>query len=382
MLPQAKRLNDVKEYYFSTKLREVRSLIDQGKPIINLGIGSPDLAPPATVMDALKNADIHGYQSYQGLPELRKAMAVFYKKYYKVDLTFENEVLPLMGSKEGILHISMAFLNEGDQVLIPDPGYPTYASVTKLIQAVPLTYALKEGNNWWPDFEEIEKSDLSKVKIMWVNYPHMPTGSNASQKLFEELIAFGKKHRILIVNDNPYSFVLNDHPKSILSVSGAKDIAIELNSLSKTFNMAGWRVGMVVGHKTYLDAILKVKSNMDSGMYYGIQKGAVEALGLSSDWFDDMNKVYKERREIIWKICEQLDCTYDRESSGLFVWAKIPSNTNSTELTDHILYDYDVFITPGVVFGSQGEGFIRFSLCVDRSKMMEVLGRLNKPQIS
>jgi LL-diaminopimelate aminotransferase len=382
MLPQAKRLNDVKEYYFSTKLREVRSLIDQGKPIINLGIGSPDLAPPATVMDALKNADIHGYQSYQGLPELRKAMAVFYKKYYKVDLTFENEVLPLMGSKEGILHISMAFLNEGDQVLIPDPGYPTYASVTKLIQAVPITYALKEGNNWWPDFEEIEKSDLSKVKIMWVNYPHMPTGSNASQKLFEELIAFGKKHRILIVNDNPYSFVLNDHPKSILSVSGAKDIAIELNSLSKTFNMAGWRVGMVVGHKTYLDAILKVKSNMDSGMYYGIQKGAVEALGLSSDWFDDMNKVYKERREIIWKICEQLDCTYDRESSGLFVWAKIPSNTNSTELTDHILYDYDVFITPGIVFGSQGEGFIRFSLCVDRSKMMEVLGRLNKPQIS
>ena len=381
MLPQAKRLNDVKEYYFSTKLREVRSLIDQGKPIINLGIGSPDLAPPATVMDALKNADIHGYQSYQGLPELRKAMAVFYKKYYKVDLTFENEVLPLMGSKEGILHISMAFLNEGDQVLIPDPGYPTYASVTKLIQAVPLTYALKEGNNWWPDFEEIEKSDLSKVKIMWVNYPHMPTGSNASQKLFEELIAFGKKHRILIVNDNPYSFVLNDHPKSILSVSGAKDIAIELNSLSKTFNMAGWRVGMVVGHKTYLDAILKVKSNMDSGMYYGIQKGAVEALGLSSDWFDDMNKVYKERREIIWKICEQLDCTYDRESSGLFVWAKIPSNTNSTELTDHILYDYDVFITPGIVFGSQGEGFIRFSLCVDRSKMIEVLGRLNKPQI-
>ncbi|MGB5323392.1 pyridoxal phosphate-dependent aminotransferase [Lutimonas sp.] len=382
MLPQAKRLNDVKEYYFSTKLREVRSLIDQGKPIINLGIGSPDLAPPATVMDALKNADIHGYQSYQGLPELRKAMALFYKKYYKVDLTFENEVLPLMGSKEGILHISMAFLNEGDQVLIPDPGYPTYSSVTKLIQAVPITYALKEGNNWWPDFEEIEKSDLSKVKIMWVNYPHMPTGSNASQKLFEELIAFGKKHRILIVNDNPYSFVLNDHPKSILSVSGAKDIAIELNSLSKTFNMAGWRVGMVVGHKTYLDAILKVKSNMDSGMYYGIQKGAVEALGLSSDWFDDMNKVYKERREIIWKICEQLDCTYDKESSGLFVWAKIPSNTNSTELTDHILYDYDVFITPGIVFGSQGEGFIRFSLCVDRSKMMEVLGRLNKPQIS
>lgn len=382
MLPQAKRLNDVKEYYFSTKLREVRSLIDQGKPIINLGIGSPDLAPPATVMDALKNADVHGYQSYQGLPELRKAMALFYKKYYGVNLAFENEVLPLMGSKEGILHISMAFLNEGDQVLIPDPGYPTYASVTKLIQAVPLTYALKENNNWWPDFKEIEKSDLTKVKIMWVNYPHMPTGSNANKQLFEELIAFGKKHQILIVNDNPYSFVLNDDPKSILSVSGAKDIAIELNSLSKTFNMAGWRVGMVVGHKTYLDAILKVKSNMDSGMYFGIQKGAIEALGLSSDWFEDMNKEYKKRREVIWKICEQLDCTYDKESSGLFVWAKIPSNMNSTALTDQILYNHDVFITPGTVFGSQGEGYIRFSLCIDESKMMEVLKRLNKAEIS
>jgi len=381
MLPQAKRLNDVKEYYFSIKLKEVRSLIDQGKPIINLGIGSPDLDPPVTVMDALKNADTHGYQSYQGLPELRKAMAVFYKKYYGVDLGFENEVLPLMGSKEGILHISLAFLNEGDEVLIPDPGYPTYASVTKLIQAVPLTYALKEDNNWWPDFKEIEKSDLTKVKIMWVNYPHMPTGSNASKELFEELVAFGKKHQILIVNDNPYSFVLNNDPKSILSVSGAKEIAIELNSLSKTFNMAGWRVGMVVGHKTYLEAILKVKSNMDSGMYFGIQKGAIEALGLSSDWFDDMNKVYKKRRDIIWKICKQLGCTYDKESSGLFVWAKIPSHMDSTALTDQILYNHDVFITPGIVFGSQGEGYIRFSLCVEESKMMEVLKRLNKSEI-
>jgi len=381
MLPQAKRLNDVKEYYFSIKLKEVRSLIDQGKPIINLGIGSPDLAPPVTVMDALKNADTHGYQSYQGLPDLRKAMSLFYKKYYRVNLGFENEVLPLMGSKEGILHISMAFLNEGDEVLIPDPGYPTYASVTKLIQAVPLTYALKESNNWWPDFKEIEKSDLTKVKIMWVNYPHMPTGSNASKQLFEELIAFGKKHQILIVNDNPYSFVLNDDPKSILSVSGAKDIAIELNSLSKTFNMAGWRVGMVVGHKIYLDAILKVKSNMDSGMYFGIQKGAIEALGLSRDWFDDMNKVYKKRREIIWEICDQLNCTYDRESSGLFVWAKIPSHMDSTALTDQILYNHDVFITPGTVFGSQGEGFIRFSLCVDESKIKEVLNRLKKSEI-
>lgn len=382
MLPIAKRLNDVKEYYFSIKLREVRSLIAQGKPIINLGIGSPDLAPPETVIRALKNADVHGYQSYQGLPELRKAMASFYKRYYGVDLGFEHEILPLMGSKEGIMHISMAFLNEGDQVLIPDPGYPTYASVARLIQAVPVTYALSASNTWWPDFKELEKSDLSKVKIMWVNYPHMPTGSNASKKLFEELVAFGKKHQILIVNDNPYSFVLNDNPKSILSVTGAKDTAIELNSLSKTFNMAGWRVGMVVGHAEYLDAILKVKSNMDSGMYYGIQQGAIEALGLSSEWFDQMNMVYKKRRAIIWEICDQLKCTYDRESSGLFVWAKIPSNKTSQQMTDQLLYENNVFITPGTVFGSQGEGYIRFSLCVEEDKIKEVSHRLSKYQVS
>ena len=382
MLPIAKRLNDVKEYYFSIKLREVRSLIAQGKPIINLGIGSPDLAPPETVTRALKNADIHGYQSYQGLPELRKAMASFYKRYYGVDLGFEHEILPLMGSKEGILHISMAFLNEGDQVLIPDPGYPTYASVAKLIQAVPVTYALRANNKWWPDFKELEKSDLSKVKIMWVNYPHMPTGSNATKKLFEELVAFGIKHQILIVNDNPYSFVLNDNPKSILSVTGAKDTAIELNSLSKTFNMAGWRVGMVVGHAEYLDAILKVKSNMDSGMYYGIQQGAIEALGLSSEWFGQMNTVYKKRRAIIWEICDQLKCTYDRESSGLFVWAKIPSNKTSQQMTDQLLYENNVFITPGTVFGPQGEGYIRFSLCVHEDKIKEVSHRLSKYQVS
>ncbi len=382
MLPIAKRLNDVKEYYFSIKLREVRSLIAQGKPIINLGIGSPDLAPPETVTRALKNSDVHGYQSYQGLPELRKAMASFYKRYYGVDLGFEHEILPLMGSKEGILHISMAFLNEGDEVLIPDPGYPTYASVARLIQAVPVTYALSASNTWWPDFKELEKSDLSKVKIMWVNYPHMPTGSNASKKLFEELVAFGKKHQVLIVNDNPYSFVLNDSPKSILSVSGAKDTAIELNSLSKTFNMAGWRVGMVVGHAEYLDAILKVKSNMDSGMYYGIQQGAIEALGLSSEWFDQMNMVYKKRRAIIWEICDQLKCTYDRESSGLFVWAKIPSNKTSQQMTDQLLYENNVFVTPGTVFGSQGEGYIRFSLCVEEDKIKEVSHRLSKYQVS
>ena len=382
MLPTAKRLNDVKEYYFSIKLREVRSLIDQGKPIINLGIGSPDLSPPETVINALKNADTHGYQSYQGLPELRKSIASFYQKHYGVDLSFENQILPLMGSKEGILHISMAFLNKGDKVLIPNPGYPTYASVTKLIEAEPVFYNLEEKNQWWPDLKAIEKNDLTNVKIMWVNYPHMPTGSNGNEQLFKELIAFGKKHQILIVNDNPYSFVLNDKPQSILSVSGAKDVAIELNSLSKSFNMAGWRVGMVVGHENHIGAILKVKSNMDSGMFYGIQKGAIEALSLSSDWFDSMNQIYKERRNIIWNICDALNCTYDKDSSGLFVWAKIPSGKKSEEITDMILYNQDVFITPGTVFGDQGEGYIRFSLCIDKDSMIEVLDRIKKMELS
>jgi len=378
MLAKAKRLNDVKEYYFSIKLKEVRSLIEQGKPIINLGIGSPDLAPPESVINALKNADTHGYQSYQGLPELRKAIASFYGKNYGVSLNFQNQILPLMGSKEGILHISMAFLNKGDKVLIPNPGYPTYQSVTRLLEAEPLFYNLNEDKNWWPDLKEIEKNDLSKVKIMWVNYPHMPTGSNADEKLFSELIDFGKKHQILIVNDNPYSFVLNNKPKSILSVEGALDIAIELNSLSKTFNMAGWRVGMVVGHENYLEAVLKVKSNMDSGMFYGIQKGAIEALSLSSDWFDEMNQIYQKRRDIVWKICDQLNCTYDKDSSGLFVWAKIPEGKKSEEVTDNILYNHDVFITPGTVFGTQGEGYIRFSLCIDEKQIQEVHERLTK----
>lgn len=380
MISVANRLNDVKEYYFSIKLKEVRSLIEQGKPIINLGIGSPDLSPPESVTRALYEADIHGYQSYQGLPELRKAMAGFYRKYYDVELNFDAEVLPLMGSKEGIMHISMAFLNKGDHVLIPDPGYPTYASVSKLIETVPVKYKLSEENNWWPDFKALEDLDLSKVKIMWVNYPHMPTGSNGNQALFEALVAFGKKHNILIVNDNPYSFILNDDPRSILSVSGAKDVAIELNSLSKTFNMAGWRVGMVVGQKTFLDSILKVKSNMDSGMYFGIQKGAIAALNISRDWFSEMNEVYKKRRQVVWEICDLLGCTYDKESSGLFVWARIPDNKTSEALTDQILYEHDVFVTPGTVFGNQGQGYIRFSLCLSEDKIREVLERLTKSE--
>ena len=378
MIPVANRLNTVKEYYFSIKLREVRNLIQEGKPIINLGIGSPDLEPPTEVLKALSKANIHGYQNYQGIPELRQAIAKFYRTYYDVKLKPENEILPLMGSKEGILHISMAYLNNGDEVLVPNPGYPTYTSVTNLVQAKPIFYDLTEANDWQPDFEALEKRDLSKVKIMWVNYPHMPTGSNASDGLFEKLIAFAKKHKILIINDYPYSFILNEKPKSILSVKGAKDVAIELNSLSKTFNMAGWRVGMVVGSKKYLDNILKVKSNMDSGMYYGIQKGAIAALNLSNKWFDQINNIYKKRRKIIWDICDKINCTYDINSTGLFVWAKIPKGKTSNEICDELLYNHDVFITPGNIFGSNGENYIRFSLCITEDKIQEVLTRVSK----
>ena len=380
MIESAKRLNTVKEYYFSKKLREVRGLMAAGKPIINMGIGSPDLKPPAKVLEAiqgsLNDVSAHKYQSYQGLPELRNAITNFYKNKYSVFTNPENEVLPLMGSKEGIMHISMAFLNEGDKVLIPNPGYPTYTSVTKLVGAEPLFYNLSDATNWQPNFTKLEQQDLSDVKIMWVNYPHMPTGANATLETFEKLVAFGKKHQILIINDNPYSFILNDNPISILQVAGAKDIALELNSLSKTFNMAGWRVGMVLGNTNFINEILKVKSNMDSGMFYGIQKGAVEALQLSDNWFIAQNKVYQERRKLIWQLADKLDAKYSENATGLFVWAKIPEGKKSEEVTDAVLYDKDIFITPGTIFGSQGEGYIRFSLCVTKEIIKEAINRL------
>ncbi|MFN0728061.1 pyridoxal phosphate-dependent aminotransferase [Polaribacter gochangensis] len=379
MIEAAKRLNTVEEYYFSTKLREVRALAASGKPIINMGIGSPDLQPPTKVIEAIQqsfnDASAHKYQSYQGLPELRSAISEFYKQNFKVALNLENEILPLMGSKEGVMHISMAFLNEGDQVLIPNPGYPTYSSVTKLVGAAPVFYNLDETHHWQPNFDELEQQDLSKVKMMWINYPHMPTGTNALKETFKKLIAFGKKYQILIVNDNPYSFILNENPISILEVDGAKDIALELNSLSKTFNMAGWRVGMVLGNSNYINQILKIKSNMDSGMFYGIQKGAIEALHVSDDWFKNQNKEYKERRNLIWKLADKLQCTYDKNSTGLFVWAKTPEGKTSEEVTDHILYERDIFIAPGTVFGSNGEGYIRFSLCVSKEIIKEAIGR-------
>ncbi|HLP65626.1 pyridoxal phosphate-dependent aminotransferase [Flavobacterium sp.] len=381
MITTAQRLQTVQEYYFSRKLREVNQLISEGKPVINMGIGSPDAAPHPTVISAIQSSmfDVkaHEYQSYQGLPEMRKGFADFYKNQFDVSLDFNTEILPLMGSKEGIMHISLAFLNEGDEVLIPNPGYPTYASVTELVQAQPICYDLKEVNNWQPDFEQLEQLDLSKVKLMWVGYPHMPTGANATFELYEKLIAFGKKHSILIVNDNPYSFVLNDNPLSILQVDGAKDIALELNSLSKTFNMAGWRVGMVCGKKEFIDSILKVKSNMDSGMFYGIQKGAVAALKLGKEWFKSQNEMYTKRRNLIFQLAEKLGCTYDEKSVGLFVWAKLPSGSSSEQFIDELLYEKHLFLTPGTIFGSNGEGYIRFSLCVKEEKIKEAIQRID-----
>jgi len=382
MITTANRLNTVEEYYFSSKLREVRQLMADGKPIINMGIGSPDLAPSKAVIEAIQNAmhdeNAHQYQSYQGLPELRKAMADFYKNNFKVAANPANEILPLMGSKEGILHISMAFLNEGDQVLIPNPGYPTYTSVTKLVGAEAVYYDLIADTNWEPDFEVLEKMDLSKVKIMWLSYPHMPTGATGSLELFEKAVAFAKKHQILLVNDNPYSFVLNDNPISILKIDGANEVALELNSLSKTFNMAGWRVGMVLGNPELIDAVLKVKSNMDSGMFYGIQKGAIEALKSDTSWFDTQNAIYSKRRELTFKLAEKLGCTFDRDSVGLFVWAKLPAGIDSAEqFIDGILYGKSIFITPGTIFGSNGEGFIRFSLCAPAEQVQEAIDRFN-----
>ncbi len=379
MIATADRLHSVQEYYFSRKLREVRQLISEGKPVINMGIGSPDLAPDITVIEAMQKAmfddKAHEYQSYQGLPELRKGMADFYKNHFNVDLDFNTEVLPLMGSKEGIMHISLAFLNQGDEVLIPNPGYPTYASVTELVQAKAVYYDLSAATNWQPDFDALEKLDLSKVKLMWVSYPHMPTGVNGTLELFEKLIAFGKKHTILIVNDNPYSFVLNGNPLSILQVEGSSAIALELNSLSKTYNMAGWRVGMVLGNPTLIDAVLKVKSNMDSGMFYGIQKGAIEALKLGSDWFEKQNEIYTKRRNLIYKLAEKLNCVFDKDSVGLFVWAKLPANILSEKFIDEVLLEKHIFITPGTIFGSNGEGYIRFSLCVTEEKIAEAISR-------
>ncbi len=376
----ANRLNSVQEYYFSKKLREVRELMAQGKPIINMGIGSPDLAPSpevlTTLRDSITDAGAHQYQSYQGLPELRAAIAEFYQQKFGVSLDPAHGVLPLMGSKEGIMHISMAFLNVGDEVLLPNPGYPTYGSVTKLVEAVPRTYDLSEENGWFPDLEALSKEDLSKVKLMWVSYPHMPTGATATMEQLRSLVEFAKANNILLVNDNPYSFVLSSNPTSILSIEGALDCTLELNSLSKTFNMAGWRVGMVLGNAENINAVLKVKSNMDSGMFYGIQKGAIAALQSGPEWFAELDKVYAKRRKLMFQLVEKLGCEYSEDAVGMFVWCKLPEGApSSEEFVDEVLYDKNIFIAPGTIFGSNGEGYIRFSLCVKEEKIKEAIER-------
>jgi len=381
MIDQSRRLNSVEEYYFSKKLREVSKMVQNGEPIINMGVGSPDLFPSKNVINEIKssltNPSAHKYQSYQGIPELREAISQFYQKYFCINLNPLNEVLPLMGSKEGIMHISLAFLNAGDEVLIPNPGYPTYSSVTKLVEASPVFYDLNSENNWFPNLSDIEKRDLSKVKIMWINYPHMPTGASADLSKFEELVKFAKRNNILLVNDNPYSFILNDNFLSLLGVKNSKNYVLELNSLSKSFNMSGWRVGMLVGSSKNIEKVLKVKSNMDSGMFYGIQKGAISALNLDSSWFEDLNKIYSERRKLIWKLAEKLNCSFDKSSKGLFVWAKLPDNIKSSEkFIDKILNENKIFIAPGTIFGSNGEGYIRFSLCIDEYKIEEAINRI------
>jgi len=376
----ADRLNTVKEYYFSTKLREVRELMAKGRPIINMGVGSPDLAPSeaviASMQSALSQPGAHQYQSYQGLPELRAAFASFYDRKFNVSLAAQTEILPLMGSKEGIMHISMAFLNVGDEVLIPNPGYPTYTSVTDLVGAKALMYDLTEENDWLPDMEKLRQLDLSKVKLMWISYPNMPTGARITLEKMEELVVFAKEHHILLVNDNPYSFVLNNAPTSIFQVAGAKEVALELNSLSKTFNMAGWRVGMVSGNAEHLTAVLKIKSNMDSGMFYGVQQGAITALNSGDEWFQELDSTYHKRRELMFQLVDLIGATYDPNAAGMFIWAKLPEGAKASEaFIDELLYDKDLFIAPGTIFGSKGEGYIRFSLCVTEEKIKEAIGR-------
>jgi aspartate/methionine/tyrosine aminotransferase len=380
MIRTADRLHTVEEYYFSKKLREVRELVAQGRPIINMGIGSPDLAPSEEVMKTmtavLNDKGAHQYQSYQGLPELREAIADFYASKFGVTANPLNEILPLMGSKEGIMHISMAFLNPGDEVLIPNPGYPTYTSVTKLVGGIARQYMLSAEDHWFPDLEALQKEDLSKVKLMWVSYPHMPTGATATKNQLQKLVEFAKKNNLLLVNDNPYSFVLGKNPLSILEIEGAKEFALELNSLSKTFNMAGWRVGMVLGSSDHINAILKVKSNMDSGMFYGIQKGAIAALQSGTDWFEALDRIYSARRELMFELVDKLGGSYDRESVGMFVWAQLPKGIDSAEqFVDDVLYNKNIFIAPGTIFGSNGEGYIRFSLCVTEEKIKEAINR-------
>lgn len=379
----AKRLDGIGEYYFSQKLREIDELNNQGKNIINLGIGSPDLPPHPDVIQTLNEnsikASTHAYQSYKGSPVFRKAIAEWYQNWYKVALDANNEILPLIGSKEGIMHICMTFLNSGDEVLIPNPGYPTYKAAATLAGATCIEYSLSQSNNWQPNFSAIEANDLNRVKLMFVNYPHMPTGQLATVELFKQLVAFAKKHSILLVHDNPYSFILNSDPMSLLQVEGAKDCVIELNSLSKSHNMAGWRIGMLCGNKNLLNEVLRFKSNMDSGMFLPLQLAAAKALTLDKEWHNTLNNIYAERREKIFELLNLLNCSYSKLQVGMFVWAAIPPGfKDGYELSDKILYQSNVFITPGGIFGGEGNKYIRVSLCCSIENINEAIRRIKK----
>ena len=380
----ANRLATVQEYYFSRKLKEVAQLNAEGKDIISLAIGSPDMPPSKATIDKLcevvRQDNAHGYQPTMGTPELRQAMAHFYKKWFHVDLDPNTEIQPLIGSKEGILHVTLAFVNPGEEVLVPNPGYPTYTSLSKILGAKVVNYNLKEDNNWQPDFDTLEQMDLSHVKLMWTNYPNMPTGANAQIETYQKLVDFAKRHNIVVVNDNPYSFILNEHPISLLQVPGAKDCCIEFNSMSKSHNMPGWRVGMCASNSTFIQWILKIKSNIDSGTFRGIQLAAAEAYNNTEEWHHQANIVtYKERREIAEEIMKALHCSYDPKPVGMFLWGKIPNHySNAEELTEKVLHQARVFITPGFIFGSNGERYIRISLCAKKEKMTEALNRIKE----
>ncbi len=376
------RLSGIGEYYFSKKLREMDRLNQEGKNVLNLGIGSPDLDPPEEVKKALVNGlndpNFHRYQSYKGIPELRSGFSDWYKKFYNVTLDPDTEILPLMGSKEGIMHICMAFLNEGDEVLIPNPGYPTYASAVKLAGSTPNYYDLKEENDYLPDLETLESTDLSKVKLMWVNYPHMPTGTSANREVFQKIRNFCSRHNIILVNDNPYSFTMTEKPVSILENRDSNELLLELNSLSKSHNMSGWRIGSLNGNAALIEKVLIFKSNMDSGMFKPVMYATVEALKLEQSWYDSVNEKYNERRELVYQIADKLGCTYRKDQVGMFVWARIPKGEKSgEEFADKLLNEYALFVPPGMIFGKEGDQHIRFSLCSDPKIFKEVLKRID-----
>lgn len=380
----ADRVSAVQEYYFSTKLKQVAEMNAEGKDIISLAIGSPDMPPSQQTIETLceiaKRPDAHGYQPTMGTPELRNAMAEFYKRWYGVTLNPKTEIQPLIGSKEGILHVTLAFVNPGEEVLVPNPGYPTYTSLSKILGAKVVNYDLMENNGWQPDFDALERMDLSKVKLMWTNYPNMPTGGAARMETYERLVAFAKKHNIVVVNDNPYSFILNDKPLSLLQVEGAKDCCIEFNSMSKAHNMPGWRVGLCASNEEFIRWILKIKSNIDSGTFRGIQLAAAQALKNSEEWHHEANiETYRRRRVVAEKIMQILDCKYDDSQVGMFLWGKIPEHyKNAEELTEKLLHEARVFITPGFIFGSNGERYIRISLCAKEEKIQSALERIKK----